>query len=223
MDEPIEVLAIGDNGFPFHRFETRGPQLKRAVSSDDVDVTLTTDPAALCSLESTDVVLDYLTDSTLSEVQLDGLRSFVEGGGGYVGIHCAADLTSKRPADPEDVLDSRERPVPELREMLGGHFLTHPEKTTYDVTVVDSHHPITASLPDLTVYDEPYVLDVDTDRVRVLARMDHPEHADVPACWVREHGAGRICYCSIGHTTSTLTDPAVCDLFRRAVRWAAGV
>lgn len=221
MESTTAVLAIGDNRFPFHRFEEMGPHIQEALETDRIEVTLTTDRDELVDLSGYDVVLDYLTDSTLDEAQREGLLSFVETGGGYFGLHCASDLTSTEPDDPDEVIDGRDEPFPELRELIGGHFLTHPEKSTYDVRVVDTHHPITASLPDLRVFDEAYVVDVDLEAVRVLARMDHPDHADMPVLWVRDHGDGRVCYCSIGHTVSTVTDPDVGELLRRAVRWVA--
>ncbi|GAB3039338.1 ThuA domain-containing protein [Natronobiforma cellulositropha] len=221
MAADTAVLAIGENAFPFHRFEEIGPHLADALESPRIDVTLTTDRDDLTDLREYDVLLDYLTDSTLTEAQRSSVTGFVEGGGGYLGLHCAADLTSTVSEHPDTVIESRDEPVPELRELIGGHFLTHPERSTYDVRVVDSHHPITASLSDLRVYDEPYVLEVD-DSVRVLARMDHYEHADMPVVWVRDHGDGRVCYVAVGHTVSTITDPAVGDLLRRGVRWCTG-
>lgn len=217
--DTIDVLAIGDNEFPFHRLEEMGTYIADAVGTSRIDVTLTTEKAALADVDA-DVVLDYLTDSTLTDGQQEGLLSFVADGGGYFGLHCASDLTSTVPVDDEDVLDSRDEPIPELRELVGGHFLTHPEQAAYDVRIVDSHHPITVSAPDLRVFDEPYVVDVD-DSVRVLARMDHPEHADMPVLWVQEYGDGRSVYCSIGHTVSTLSNPDVAALLRRCVRWSA--
>lgn len=214
------VLAIGGNRFPFHRFEERGPLLAAALG-DRVDVTLTTNKNALTDLADYDVVLDYLTDSSLTDAQRDGLLSFVEDGGGYVGIHCASDLTSTEPADPDDVIDSRDEPFPELRDLIGGHFITHPAQTAFDVHVVDQYHPITTDLDDIRVWDEPYVVDVDDD-VRVLARMDHPEHADTPVVWVKDYGDGRVFYSSLGHGEAALTHDTVCDLIDRGVRWAAG-
>lgn len=214
------VLAIGGNRFPFHRFEERGPLLTAAVD-DRYEVTRTTDKDDLVDLARYDAVLDYLTDSSMTDEQREGLLSFVAEGGGYVGVHCAADLTSTEPEDPDDLIDSREEPFPELRELLGGHFLTHPEQSVVDVRIVDHHSPITTDLDDVSVWDEPYVLDVDDD-VRVLARMDHPEHADMPVAWTKPYGDGRVFYCSVGHGTPSLTHPGVKRLLRNGTRWAAG-
>lgn len=217
---PRSLLAIGGNRFPFHRFEDRAPEIADAFD-DRIDVTLTTDKDDLVDLSGYDAVLDYLTDSSLTDDQREGLLSLVGDGGGYVGIHCASDLTSTEPDDPDDVIDFHDDPFPELRELIGGHFITHPEQAALGISVVDHHHPITAAMDDLTVWDEPYVVDVDDD-VRVLARMDHPEHADTPVVWVKTYGDGRVFYSSLGHGTPSLTHDGVQRLVREGTRWAAG-
>ena len=125
------------------------------------------------------------------------------------------------PEDPADVIDSREEPISKLRELIGGHFVTHPEQTTFHVRIVDHYHPITATRSDFRVWDEPYVLDVNKD-IRVLARMDHPDHGDMPVAWTHKYGEGRVFYCSLGHTESSLTNPTVGDLLDSAVRWVSG-
>ncbi|SNZ17032.1 hypothetical protein SAMN06269185_2858 [Natronoarchaeum philippinense] len=222
MANDLSVLIIGGNRFPFHRFDRVGPQLADALNEHGIETTLTTDRDELSALNEYDVVLDYMTDSTLEEKQLDGLLTFVETGGGYVGLHCAADLSSTASDDPDELIDAREEPVPELRELLGGYFHTHPAQTTFDVRVTDSHHPVTAGMEDVTVWDEPYDVSVDSDDVRVLARMDHPDLGDTPVVWVRKHGDGRVCYCSLGHTDAALSDGGVQQLLRRGVGWAGG-
>jgi type 1 glutamine amidotransferase len=213
------VLAIGGNRFPFHRFEDRGPEIAAAFD-DRIDVTLTTDKDDLADLSGYDAVLDYLTDSSLTEAQRAGLISFVSDGGGYVGIHCASDLTSTEADNPDDVIDFHDEPFPELRDLIGGHFITHPKQAALDIHVIDHHHPVTAAMDDLTVWDEPYVVEADDD-VRVLARMDHPEHADMPVVWVKEYGDGRVFYSSLGHGTPSLTHEGVQRLVREGTRWAA--
>lgn len=222
MASDLSVLAVGGNRFPFHRFEDVGPLLGDALDDAGVETTFTTDRDELIDPSTYDAVLDYTTDSTLTDDQRDGLLSFVERGGGYVGLHCAADLTSTASEEPDELIDARDEPFSDLRDLLGGHFVTHPEQATFDVRVVDSHHPITAGMGDLRVWDEPYDVETDADAVRVLARMDHPELGDTPVVWVRGYGNGRVCYCSLGHTDAALTHDGVQDLLRRSVRWTAG-
>ena len=46
--------------------------------------------------------------------------------------------------------------------MVGGHFITHPRYREYQVSIVDSDHPITEGLVEFNVTDEQYIL-VDVD------------------------------------------------------------
>jgi type 1 glutamine amidotransferase len=217
---PPTVLAIGGTAFPFHDFEHVGPLVATALARD-ADVTLTTEKEDLTDLDEYDVVLDYLTDSTLTDEQLDSLLSFVENGGGYVGLHCASDLTSVEPDDPDEVLAGREEPFPKLRELVGGHFITHPEQSEYEVEITVPDHEITAGVSDFTVFDEPYQVAWDDD-VRVLAEMNHPDLETYPVAWTKAYGNGRVFYLSIGHTDETFATPEFQTLLANGVRWAAG-
>jgi type 1 glutamine amidotransferase len=208
------VLVIGENTFPFHEIEAKADYFEDILA--DYDVTVTTDRDALTG--EYDVLVDYLTDSTLTDDQLDALLTHVAEGGGYVGVHCASDLTSTAPDDPDEVIDHREEPFPELRELVGGHFLTHPEQSEYGVDIVDDH-PVVAGVEDFSVFDEPYQVDVDDD-VRVLARMDHPDLEAYPVVWTNE-SEGRVAYVSIGHTDETFETDEFRRLLTNAVAWAA--
>jgi type 1 glutamine amidotransferase len=208
------ILVLGGNSFPFHAIDERRAQFEAALAG--YDVTVTTDRDALTG--DYDVLVDYLTDSTLTDEQLSALLDHVEAGGGYVGVHCAADLQSTAAADPDDLLDVREEPFPELRELVGGHFLTHPEQAEFGVDIV-ADHPITDGVEDFSVFDEPYQVTADDD-VTVLARMDHPDLEDYPVVWTNE-SAGSVAYISIGHTDDALGHESFRQLLTNAVEWAA--
>jgi len=207
------VLVLGENTFPFHEIEAKADYFEDILA--DHDVTVTTDRDALTG--EYDVLVDFLTDSTLTDDQLEALLTHVEHGGGYVGVHCASDLTSTAPDDPEDVIDHREEPFPELRELVGGHFLTHPEQSEFGVEIV-GEHPVVAGVEDFSVFDEPYQVEVDDD-VTVLARMDHPDLEDYPVVWTNE-SEGRVAYISLGHTDETFETDAFRALLHNAVAWA---
>ncbi|WP_123536525.1 ThuA domain-containing protein [Halosimplex salinum] len=208
------VLVVGENTFPFHAIEEKRAQFEAAL--EGYDLTITTDRDALTG--EYDVFVDYLTDSTLTDEQLDALLAHVESGGGYVGVHCASDLTSTAADDPDELLDHMDEPFPELRELIGGHFLTHPEDSEFGVDVV-ADHEITEGVDDFTVFDEPYQVDWDDD-VTVLAEMDHPDLERYPVVWTNE-SAGRAAYISLGHTDEALEHESFVTLLRNAVDWAA--
>lgn len=213
----IEALLIGENSI--HDFDEVAPFIEAALG-DATTVEISTDVSKLEDLSAYDVVVDYLTDSRLTDAQVDGLCSFVTDGGGYLPIHCAADLTSHLDEDGEFV--SRDQPVPGLRELVGGHFLDHPEQSTFGVEIIDGDHPVTDGVSDFEVFDEPYQVAYDEDRVRVLARMNHPDLDErYPVIWVREHGDGRVCYSSLGHTDEALEHESHRRLLANAVRWVA--
>lgn len=218
----VSALLLGDDVFPWHDVHERGPEIEAALG-DSVAVETTTDRDRLLDLEEFDVFVDYLSDSTMTDEQREALFSFVESGGGYLGIHCAVDLTSTH--DGAGGIDARDEPFPELRALLGGHFLGHPEEGTFSVEI-ERDHPITDGVEDFEVYDEPYRVDVDTDAnadadaVTVLARMDHPaaDMDDYPVLWVKEYGDGTVGYCSLGHTTESFEH----ETHRRILRNAIG-
>ena len=208
------VLLIGENTFPFHRFDEKRSQFE-TILGDDFDFTTTIDQTELLDLDECDVIIDYLTDSTLTNDQSDALFSFVDDGGGYAGVHCAADLTTTADDRP-----SRSDPFPEFRDLIGGHFIGHPEQSEFPVRIIDADHPVTTDVADFSVYDEPYDLDWDDD-VHVLAQMDHDDLGDVPVAWVTSRGDGRVFYCSLGHTDEAFEHDAVRQLLYNGVKWAA--
>lgn len=216
----IRTLVVGEDTFPFHRLEDKGPAFEATL--DEVGtVELTTERETLASLPDSDqtVVVDYLTDSTLSAAQVDGLLEFVESGGGYVPVHCGGDLTST--ADGSGGIDAREEPFPELRALIGGHFLAHPDRSEFGVEVL-ADHPVTTDVERFRLFDEPYQVAWDDD-VTVLARMDHPDLDPYPVLWVKEHGKGRVCYCSLGHTDEAVAHESFRTILRNAVEWASGL
>jgi type 1 glutamine amidotransferase len=85
------------------------------------------------SLSSTSVLMFALTSGELSfdAAQKDAIASFVAGGGGFVGVHSAADTLYG---------------WPEYGRILGAYFQEHPWTQEATVTVEDSGHPTTAGL-----------------------------------------------------------------------------
>lgn len=204
----MDALLVGDNEYSFHEFDRLGPLIAEFLDGAGVEVTTTTDREDVRSVGEYDVLVDYSTHNGRTREQRDALLSFVRGGGGYAGVHPAADLTA-----------GVDEPDPEMEALVGGRFLDHPEQTDLPVHVV-ADHPVTDGVGDFEVYDEPYELRY--GEVDVLARMDHPELGDMPVAWVHDYGAGRVFYCSLGHDEPALAHDTVQCLVSRGVRWAGG-
>lgn len=118
--------------------------------------------------------------------------------------------------------------------MVGGQFVAHPGNIIkYTVEITNTTHPITRGLADadhrtFKVNSEQYYMHVDPAN-RVLARTvfsgKHAawiEGATMPVLWTRQHGKGRVAYCSIGHGVADLGAKPVPELVTRCVLWAAG-
>lgn len=206
----IDALAVGDNEFDFHEFAEIGPILSD-VFDGVAELNRNTDRDAVFDLGSYDVFVDYTTKADWTDDQLNAITSFVASGGGYVGVHCATDV--------DGFVDE---PCNELASLVGGRFVTHPEMSALDVEIVDQDHPVTANVESFCTYDEPYQLDWDEDRVRVLAEFEHEAIGTMPAAWVRSKGDGRVFYCSLGHDADAFEADGVRRLLRNGVSWAAG-
>jgi len=204
----MDVLFLGGNEYDFHQFDQLGPHIEKLLEAAGIAVTATTEKDDLLGLVEYDVFVDYTTNNERTDAQRDALLSFVRGGGGYAGIHCAADLTM-----------AVEEPDPEMEALIGGRFITHPENSEFPVEIT-ADHPITEGVENFSVYDEPYQLEYGD--VDVLARMDHPELDDMPVAWINAYGDGPVFYCSLGHTEAALTHDAVRRLIAQGVQWAGG-
>ncbi|HZD37885.1 MAG TPA: ThuA domain-containing protein [Actinomycetes bacterium] len=162
------------------------------------------------------VVFLSTTGDFLDAAEQAALRRFVERGGGWVGIHAAADA---------------ERGWPWYRELAGARFARHPAVQPATIHVTDRDHPATAALPAVWQRtDEWYEFeDNPRGRVHVLATLDEATYrgggmgADHPIAWCHTVGAGRSFYTALGHTTESFSERLFLDHLLGAIRWASGL
>lgn len=203
----LQVLAIGGNEAPWHRFEEKGPVLEAFLAADGPNVERTTARSVLLpgEIDRYDVVVDYRTQHGTREAELDGLLGFVRDGGGYVGIHGAGDID--------------DRVKPEFLDFLGGQFIQHPQQSDLHVDIV-ADHPVVEDVENFDTYDEPYELEY-SDEVEVLADTHHDSFGTMPVLWTKPYGEGRVVYCSLGHRTEVFRNGSFRRIVRNAVRWSA--
>jgi type 1 glutamine amidotransferase len=189
-----------------------------AALSSLFDVDATEDPSVFTpqSLDRYPVVVFLNTSGTvLDEGQRAALLSYVDNGGGFVGVHCAAGTEPDWPA---------------YEELLGARFERHPEVQPATIRVEDPTHPATESLPqpwehvdewyDFRANPRPYV--------QVLLTVDEASYRgggmgeDHPIAWCRPYGRGRSFYTALGHTNESYVDPTFRAHLAGGIRWAAG-
>jgi len=160
-----------------------------------------------------DVILAYTQGELgLSPTAKDKLLAFVRGGGGFVGLHCAAD---SHPGWDE------------YTAMLGGRFESHPPFGEVGVQLAPDagRHPVTRGLPDRwELKDEFYHLtDLHLDDATVLMTGVSPEGGRPrPVTWAKPYGQGRVVYTILGHGPDAELDARYRRLVAQALLWAGG-
>jgi hypothetical protein len=107
----------------------------------------------------------------------------------------------------------------ELRSLLGGVFLRHPEQcpVTYSP---QAGHPLVAGSAPFTHKDEYYIMALDDTRADVFLTAAS-EHGEQPAGWTRSQGAGRVCVLTPGHNLPVWQDPSYQALIANALHWCS--
>jgi type 1 glutamine amidotransferase len=156
-----------------------------------------------------------LTTEDLTDAQEDRLLEAVESGTGLAAWHgaSAAFRASLR-----------------YRFLLGGDFIEHPAGEAYPqpytVRMAGSGHPVADGVEDFAVASEQYYMHVNPNNLVLAETTFTGEHLPwldghtSPVAWVREWGAGRVFYHSIGHTPVDLDEPNVRRLTLQGLEWA---
>jgi type 1 glutamine amidotransferase len=162
------------------------------------------------------VVFLNTTGDVLNAGQQAAFEAYVRGGGGWVGVHAAADT---------------EYAWPFYGELLGGAwFSDHPAIQAATLHVEDGAHPSTRHLPaSFSFTDEWYNFRANPrGAVDVLLTLDEASYSpgpgamgDHPIAWSRALGAGRAWYTNLGHRSETYGDPLFAQHLLGGIRWAA--
>jgi type 1 glutamine amidotransferase len=191
--------------------------LQRAAARQGMAVDHTEDPARFTASGLRRYRVVVFLSTTGDVLDRDGeaaLRGFVEAGGGWVGVHAAADT---------------EDGWPWYETLVGARFARHPAVQRATVRVVDRDHPATKGLPATWVRtDEWYDFRSNPrDRVHVLATLDESTYrgggmgADHPIAWWHGVGRGRALYTGGGHTAAAWAEPRFLAHVAGALHWAA--
>ncbi len=176
------------------------------------------------------VIFSNTSGDVFTPEQREAFKGFVEGGGGYVGIHAAGD-------------NSHEGWPWYVQNIIGTNFTGHPMDPQFQqatVRVEDRTHPATAHLGETwRRTDEWYSFDASPRAVagvNVLATLDESTYsqkgifgqdlamgADHPIAWWRCAGKGRVLYSALGHTAESFTEAENVQMLTGAVEWAMGL
>ncbi|MEV0620165.1 ThuA domain-containing protein [Nonomuraea sp. NPDC050404] len=160
------------------------------------------------------VVFLSTTGDVLGEAQQAAFEAYVDGGGGYVGVHSAADT---------------EYDWPYYGRLAGAYFKNHPAIQQATVVTEDRAHAATAHLGRTwTRTDEWYNYRANPrGSVRVLQSLDESSYTggdmgDHPITWCHTQGRGRAFYTGLGHTIDSYADPVFRQVLLGGIGYAAG-
>ncbi|WCE01976.1 ThuA domain-containing protein [Streptomyces sp. HUAS 31] len=215
----FEVLVFSRTaGFRHDAIPAGIDTLRTLGGQNDFSVTATEDAGAFTSANLAGyeaVVFLNTTGDVLNAAQQTALQSYVDSGGGYLGVHAAADT---------------EYDWPYYGQLVGAWFQSHPAIQQATIRTEDRTHPATSHLgATWTRTDEWYNYRANPrPRVHVLQTLDESTYsggsmgADHPITWCHRQGQGRSFYTGLGHTVESYADPAFRSLLLGGVRYAAG-
>jgi type 1 glutamine amidotransferase len=160
------------------------------------------------------IVFLSTTGDVLNEAQQTSFERFIRAGGGFVGVHSAADT---------------EYAWPFYGALLGAYFASHPDIQTATIQVDDQGQPSTSGLPRSWVRRDEWYNFRNNPRssVSVLATIDERTYAggtmspDHPIIWSHTYEGGRAWYTAGGHTTESFSEQLFVDHLGKAILWAA--
>ncbi|MGW2151825.1 ThuA domain-containing protein [Nonomuraea bangladeshensis] len=159
------------------------------------------------------VVFLSTTGDVLNDNQQAAFQTYVDGGGGYVGVHAAADT---------------EYNWPYYGQLMGAWFNSHPAIQQATVRTEDRAHAATAHLGTTwSRTDEWYNYRTNPrPNVRVLQSLDEGSYSgggmgDHPITWCHPQSSGRAFYTGLGHTQESYADPNFRALLLGGIRYTA--
>ncbi|MER8033145.1 ThuA domain-containing protein [Streptomyces bauhiniae] len=161
------------------------------------------------------VVFLSTTGDVLNSTQQRAFEGYIRQGGGYVGVHAAADT---------------EYDWPFYGGLAGAWFDSHPAIQPATVVVEDHAHPSTADLPARWERTDEWYNYRSNPRANahVLASLDESSYTggtmngDHPIAWCQSYQGGRAFYTGGGHTRESFADPAFRAHLLGGLRWATG-
>jgi type 1 glutamine amidotransferase len=180
-----------------------------------VDTTESSDAFTAENLKQYAAIVFLCTSGNVfNEEQQKAFQQFIRNGGGYVGLHSAADT---------------EYDWPWFGELNGAYFKNHPKPQEAVFNVVDTNHISTGHLPKVWKrFDELYNFKwIGTD-LNVLITIDETSYTggvngeNHPMAWYHEFDGGRGYYTALGHDNKSWEDLLYLQHVLGGIQYAMG-
>ena len=158
-------------------------------------------------------------------ISKDGKKALIdaiEGGKGFVGMHCATDTFGSHGGLNAD---------DPYTKMIGANFAGHGEQQDGTIEIADPSFPGVSGFGtgSFVIKDEWYTQKYWADDLHVILvqqtkgmKNDQYQRPSFPETWARMHGKGRVFYTSMGHREDVWENPKYQGLLLGALGWATG-
>lgn len=222
--KPKILIFSKTSGYHHESIANGNEAIQKLGGKNNFDVDTTSDAAmfqedtlkkyaAIVFLSTTGNVLDYLQEAAFER--------YIQAGGGYMGIHAAADC---------------EYDWGWYGRLVGGYFLSHPGiHDTFPniqegiLNVVDKENIATKHLPaQWQRTDEFYSYKKINKDTKVILKIDEKsyhggENGDNhPMAWYHEYDGGRAFYTALGHTKESFTEEPYLQHILGGIQYAIG-
>jgi type 1 glutamine amidotransferase len=221
-EERLSVLVFSKTaGFRHDSIEAGQALMASLAAAHGFEVVISEDAQVFTAaqLDGLDaVVFLNTTGDVLDDAQQQAFEMWLRAGGGFVGVHAAADT---------------EYDWPFYGGLLGGAwFHSHPAIQSAHVVVEHGDDAATRHLPAAFAFEEEWYNFRANPRpaTTVLMTLDEGSYApgtgamgeDHPIGWKRDVDAGRSFYTGLGHREETYADDGFRKHLLGGVLWAAG-
>jgi type 1 glutamine amidotransferase len=215
---PIKALLITGDDVSAHPWREISETTREIlVTSGRFDVKVCEDPLILESqtaLNNYDVIVFTIYSQRMPDLSgqaQENLLNYVKGGKGFFVQHLATASFPK---------------WEEFGKLCGRKWVMgtsgHGPRGDFTSKIVDKEHPITKGMADFTTNDELYAKLQGTGEIHVLVQADSDwSKATEPLVFTLNYGKGRVVHNAYGHDGKALKTPAVQQIIRRGVEWAA--
>lgn len=159
------------------------------------------------------IVFLNTTGNILNDEQQISFKKYIQAGGGFVGIHSAADT---------------EYDWPWYNNLVGAYFESHPEPQAALYTIIDKVHPAVSFMPD-TLHRTEEIYNFKSFKrglVKVLITVDEKSYTGGnmpdyhPIAWYHNYDEGRAFYTEWGHYSQAFTETLFLQHIEGAINWA---
>lgn len=220
MAKPKVLIFCKTAGFHHNSIAVGVPAIIKLGAENNFDVDTTTDATKFTQQnlkQYAAVIFLSTTGNVLNDAQQDAFKKYIEGGGGFVGVHSATDT---------------EYDWPWYGELVGAYFKNHPSKQQVaTLHVVDRNFIATKDLPaEWKRLDEWYNFKVvpSDKNVHVLITIDEKSYEGGndgdyhPMAWYHSYDGGRAFYTALGHTDESYSDPLYLKHLLGGIEYAMG-